>query len=73
MAGNAWEWVQDCWKDSYQGVPTDGSALEVAGCTTRVIRGGSWRARPNSLRSFGRGNSAASTRGEDLGLRVVAE
>jgi formylglycine-generating enzyme required for sulfatase activity/predicted Ser/Thr protein kinase len=73
MAGNAWEWVQDCWRDTYQGAPANGTALELPGCTARVIRGGSWRARPNSLRSFGRGNAAATTRGEDLGLRVAAE
>jgi formylglycine-generating enzyme required for sulfatase activity len=23
--GNVWEWVQDCYHDSYQGAPTDGS------------------------------------------------
>ena len=26
MHGNAWEWVQDCWNDSYEGAPGDGSA-----------------------------------------------
>ena len=73
MAGNAWEWVQDCWRDTYKGAPANGAALELPGCAARVIRGGSWRARPNSLRSFGRGNAVATTRSEDLGLRVVAE
>jgi len=73
MAGNAWEWTQDCWRDGYAGAPTDGSAMESGTCDRRVIRGGSWRARPNSLRSFGRGHSAPGIRGDDLGLRVVAE
>jgi formylglycine-generating enzyme required for sulfatase activity len=73
MAGNAWEWTQDCWRDGYAGAPVDGSALEAGACDRRVIRGGSWRARPNSLRSFGRGHSAPGIRGDDLGLRVVAE
>lgn len=73
MAGNAWEWTQDCWRDSYVGAPADGSAMESGGCDRRAIRGGSWRARPNSLRSFGRGHSAPAIRGDDLGLRVVAE
>jgi formylglycine-generating enzyme required for sulfatase activity/serine/threonine protein kinase len=73
MAGNAWEWTQDCWRDTYQGAPRDGSALELPSCAQRVIRGGSWRARPNSLRSFGRGNTPVAIRSEDLGLRVVAE
>ena len=27
MHGNVWEWVEDCYKDSYAGAPTDGSAV----------------------------------------------
>ena len=40
--GNAAEWVQDCWHDSYTGAPTDGSVWEQ-NCTanTGVSRGGS--------------------------------
>lgn len=26
MIGNVWEWVEDCYHDSYSGAPTDGSA-----------------------------------------------
>jgi formylglycine-generating enzyme len=26
MHGNAYQWVEDCWHDNYQGAPTDGSA-----------------------------------------------
>ena len=29
MHGNVWEWVEDCWNDSYVGAPTDGSAWEI--------------------------------------------
>ena len=25
MAGNVWQWVQDCYHDDYKGAPTDGS------------------------------------------------
>ena len=43
MSGNVWEWVQDCWHDSYRGAPTDGSAW-TSGCSNegRGLRGGSW-------------------------------
>ena len=41
MHGNVSEWVQDCWNDSYQGAPADGSAWESRDCTYRVTRGGS--------------------------------
>lgn len=48
MSGNVWEWVQDCWHQSYTGAPVDGSAW-TGGCYTfsdgssgRGLRGGSW-------------------------------
>ena len=58
MAGNVWEWTQDCWHDNYTEAPTDGSAwLEQnsGDCTRRVLRGGSWGLNPQGLRSAGRG------------------
>lgn len=42
MHGNVWEWIQDCWADSYSGAPSDGSARSTGNCNRRVIRGGSW-------------------------------
>jgi len=53
MYGNVWEWVEDCWHDSYTGAPSDGSAW-VTSCTDasrRVLRGGSWLSSPGALRS----------------------
>ena len=40
MLGNVREWVQDCWNDNYDGVPTDGSAWMAGDCATPVFRGG---------------------------------
>ena len=31
MAGNAAEWVEDCWEDNYKAAPKDGSAFTKAG------------------------------------------
>jgi formylglycine-generating enzyme required for sulfatase activity len=42
MAGNAREWVQDWYHDSYNGAPADGSAWESPTGAYRVLRGGSW-------------------------------
>ena len=42
LHGNVWEWVQDCWNESYRGAPADGSAWESGDCSLRVLRGGSW-------------------------------
>ena len=36
MHGNVWEWVEDCWNDSYQGAPSDGSAWTSGDCSRRV-------------------------------------
>ena len=49
--GNVWEWVEDCWKASYVGAPSDGSAWTDGDCTKRVLRGGSWYNYPRNLRS----------------------
>ena len=51
MTGSVWEWVQDCWNDSYRGAPGDGHAWEAGDCSLRVARGGSWYNLPRYLRS----------------------
>jgi len=43
MAGNVWQWLEDCDNPNYWEAPTDGSAWTTGNCRARVIRGGSWR------------------------------
>jgi formylglycine-generating enzyme required for sulfatase activity len=71
MYGNVFEWVQDCYKDSYSGAPTDGSAVTTGNCDSRVLRGGSWYSYPQVLRSALRLRSAPVNRSFDYGFRVV--
>ena len=73
MEGNAFEWVEDCWADNYQGAPADGSARTAgADCGNRVNRGGSWTSIPTGLRSAHRGlDNFENTRVVDLGFRVA--
>jgi Sulfatase-modifying factor enzyme 1 len=53
--GNVWEWVEDCWNESYQGAPSDGSAWTSSGdCRHRVLRGGSGDSNAEDLRSASR-------------------
>ena len=37
MAGNVWEWTQDCWNGNYNNAPSDGSAWLSGDCTSRVL------------------------------------
>ena len=57
MSGNVWEWVEDCWHDSYKGALADGRAWESENsgdCSMNVLRGGSWGDTPRSLRAASR-------------------
>ena len=72
MHGNVFEWVQDCWNESYQGAPTDGSAWESGDCSLRVLRGGSSFDEPRFLRSALRFRDSSSFRfNSGAGFRVA--
>jgi formylglycine-generating enzyme required for sulfatase activity len=70
MAGNVWQWVQDCSHGNYDGAPADGSAWTSGDCSRRVLRGGSWNYNPQALRSAFRGRDATVLRFINLGFRV---
>lgn len=69
--GNVWEWVEDCWSDSYKGAPTNGSVWIAGDCGRRVLRGGSWHFNPQVLRSAFRGGFASGYRNDDVGFRIA--
>jgi formylglycine-generating enzyme required for sulfatase activity len=71
MAGNVWQWVQDCDHADYKGAPTDGSAWEKGRCTKRIVRGGSWGYFPVDPRSAYRYGDDAVDRNYTTGLRVA--
>jgi formylglycine-generating enzyme required for sulfatase activity len=71
MHGNAWEWVQDCYKPSYEGAPSDGSPVKQAQCGLRVLRGGAWNYYPKLLRSAYRYATPADIRLNNFGFRVA--
>ena len=73
-AGNVWEWTQDCWHDSYNNAPIDGSAwLAAKGgeCDRRVVRGGSWDNIPQDLRSADPDRIDSDAAYSFLGFRVA--
>lgn len=72
MHGNVWEWVQDCWNDSYAGAPSDGSPWLEGECSRRLLRGGSWFNAHSLARSASRLSGQAAVRGNIAGFRVTA-
>lgn len=72
MSGNAWEWVQDCWADSYAAAPTNGSAVQGNGsCAFRVLRGGAWNSPIWEARAAARMNNSPDYRGNQYGFRLA--
>jgi formylglycine-generating enzyme required for sulfatase activity len=71
MHGNAWEWVQDCYKPSYEGAPADGSPVISSDCSLHILRGGSWNYYPRLLRSAYRYATAPEVRINNAGFRVA--
>ena len=81
MHGNVDEWVADCWHESYEGAPTDGSA-RTTGCDRdpaliyselAVVRGGAWLSYPQDLRAASRIRYEPSYRNVDNGFRLVQD
>ena len=77
MHGNVSEWVEDCYVNTYNGAPTDGSARSTdCGTRTRVItRGGDWSDPSQFLRSADRiaWSSPSSSRSNTHGFRLVQD
>ena len=76
--GNVWEWMEDCWHDSYltttvdNGPPSDGSAwTSDIDCNMRVIRSGSWAKPKELLRSASRTQGSVTARNTETGFRVA--
>ena len=71
ISGNVEEWVEDCWHDSYQRAPTDGTAWVNPGCTMGVTRGASWASSLNEASIGFRASTLIKTHNARIGFRVV--
>jgi formylglycine-generating enzyme required for sulfatase activity len=72
-AGNAAEWVEDCWNDNYRGAPQNGSPWLTGQCRLRVLRGGAFDSAAKYLRSTARFRYDSDVRYSANGFRVVRE
>jgi len=81
MAGNVWQWTEDCYDNSYAGIPADGRANEAPssdaqakdrqGNCLRIDRGGSWMFPAWLLRPATRERNPADYRNDIMGFRVA--
>jgi formylglycine-generating enzyme required for sulfatase activity len=71
MQGNAWQWTEDCYHDSYRGAPLDGSAWKTGDCGLHALRGGSWNTNPNGLRVANRLPTFTGDTSAAYGLRIA--
>ena len=72
MHGNVWEWVEDCWHESYAGAPSDGRARTTGGdCFWSMLRGGSWQNHPLHARAANRIREWAGAGDRSIGFRVA--
>jgi formylglycine-generating enzyme required for sulfatase activity len=71
LTGNVWEWTEDAWHPDYEGAPADGSAWTQDGGGVQMVRGGSWVASLDHLRSAFRYGYYRDLRNTDLGFRLV--
>ena len=69
--GNVYEWVEDCYHDSYEGAPSEGNAWVAGECNYRVLRGGSWVSESRYLRSAYRNRDISGNRNLKYGFRVA--
>lgn len=72
-AGNAAEWVEDCWNDNYKGAPKDGTVWSAGQCRMRVLRGGSFGSPPTAIRSAARFRYDKDVRYYANGFRVARD
>jgi formylglycine-generating enzyme required for sulfatase activity len=71
VLGNALQWTEDCWNESYVDAPVDGGPWTTGNCDRRVGRGGSWAAFSWLVRSATRSGLNRENRYDFVGFRVA--
>ncbi|MCG2631065.1 formylglycine-generating enzyme family protein [Bradyrhizobium sp. WYCCWR 13023] len=69
--GPVYDWVEDCWHDTYKGAPADGSAWIEGDCSRHVLRGGSVSRAVQTRRAAARIWFGSSNRMHYMSIRVA--
>lgn len=69
--GNAREWVEDCYINSYANAWPDSRAQRSGDCARRVLRGGAWSRDADDHRAANRARIDPSVRDKVFGFRVA--
>ncbi len=70
MHGNVYQWTADCYAETYEKTPADGTPATTQDCSRRVARGGSWGHSPEDARSASRFRITPVYRLNNIGFRV---
>jgi formylglycine-generating enzyme required for sulfatase activity len=71
--GNVYVWVSDCWNDTYDAAPDDGSPNLKGDCTRRGLRGGGWGSGVAHVRAAFRLADPSGARHDNMGFRVARD
>ena len=75
IAGNVFEWVEDCYHENYNNAPVTGAAWSCDNVESyavkRVLRGGGWSSPIEQVRSASRKKAYPVTQLNDYGVRVA--
>lgn len=73
MHGNLWEWCQDVYDEQYYAASPEKNPRKDEGGVSRVLRGGAWVTRADTLRCANRGFAWPDLRTSFYGLRLVRD
>ena len=73
MGGNAAQWTQDCFAETYEQAPRDGSAFTGGDCKYRVIRGGGWNDPTKAVRVDAREGNLFDFGYMNVGFRLAKD
>jgi formylglycine-generating enzyme required for sulfatase activity len=71
MVGNVYQWTEDCWNGDYKRAPADGFAWTTGDCSRHAVRGSSFLAVADFVRSVSREWHDAGDQDADRGFRVA--